>query len=1072
MPTPLNDTTPVTKEAPSVGATIAHGSEADGTRDLDVPTHPPSGKTFHTSEIPGYRIEGEIARGGMGAVLAAHDLTLNREVAIKVMLDATRSEIAKARFLRESQITAQLPHPGIPPIHALGTLSDGSPYLVMKLVRGKTLAELLECRRAATDDLPRLVQIFEQIALAVGFAHAQRIVHRDLKPLNVMVGAFGEVQVMDWGLAKSVDGRDETDPSVAVRESTSDITQSGAIVGTPAYMAPEQARGENVDARTDVFALGGVLCHLLTGKPAFAGASALEALKRAANAELADAFARLDSCGADTELVALAKRCLSQSSDDRPADGQSVAMAVAAYRSSVDDRLRIAERNRAAEVAKATEQRKRRRVQLALAASVALLAFGSGAFAWWQDRQAAKRELRDRDESNRLARNVEALEEELSRCETALQNDQTNAAASALTDIERRLAEGGADHLRSRIDRCRKDLILLMKLDEIDNLDWMPSKREANRIKQMTRGWATALGDYGITPGQVTPAEAADLLINSSVRDRLLATLELWLLIDRSPDLRAILAAADPDPSRDAVRSLLFERKGKGLAALVLKILASDQPVWFLRTLGRTPVLPIELQRPLLEKALVRQPADLITLMALGGLYPLNQKEGAEQRARWYQAAVAANPRNLMSWMHLGISLADQDDYTGAIAAYREAIKLDPTFALAHNNLGIALKKKGDLAGAIAEYRLAVHLDPKNAIVHVNLSGALLSQSDMAGAIAAGREAVRLDAQLAIAHFNLGIALDMNKDRDGAISSYKEAVRINPDHASAHFNLAQILFGNGDVDDAVVAYRAAIRADPKYTSAYTGLGLALWKKGDSEAAIVAYQEAVRLDPKEALALTNLAALYFAKEQYHDAAQSARAATAANPKFANAYAVLGLSLLVSGDVPEARLALNEAARLNAKQYRKELARLPPLETEQMAMWPLDQIFRLDALKIAGAIDLRLGVQIARKQLPDAIATADRFAEWTETLGPVRRTYFYLSALYFARCASIAIDEREMLVDRTVGQLRKAKEHGYFSAKIGATLQNNRVFRSIRTHPKFIAFLKELEPPRELLPAPKT
>ena len=143
--------------------------------------------------VPGYRVLREIARGGMGRVLAAHDLTLDREVALKILLPGANAD----RFVRESKITARLPHPGIPPVHALGTLADGSPFLAMKLIAGQTLADEMK-----TADRPRLLQAFTQVCQAVGFAHSRGVIHRDLKPANVMVGAFGEVQVMDWGLAK------------------------------------------------------------------------------------------------------------------------------------------------------------------------------------------------------------------------------------------------------------------------------------------------------------------------------------------------------------------------------------------------------------------------------------------------------------------------------------------------------------------------------------------------------------------------------------------------------------------------------------------------------------------------------------------------------------------------------------------------------------------------------------------------------------------------------------------------------------------------------------------------------
>jgi eukaryotic-like serine/threonine-protein kinase len=263
---------------------------------------PPAG----APAIPNYRITGELARGGMGVVYAAKDLTLKREVAIKTLLpgaDATR-------FVTESEITARLPHPGIPPVHALGWLDDGTPYLVMKLIRGRTLAELLKERASPADDVSRFTAVFEQIAQAVGFAHEQGIIHRDLKPLNVMVGAFGEVQVMDWGLAKDLRVRHEVQPSSSTSADGLAHTSAGAIMGTPGYMAPEQARGEPVDSRADVFALGAILAAILTGKPAFVGTTARETIEKAARGDLGETLERLESSGADSELISLAMTCL------------------------------------------------------------------------------------------------------------------------------------------------------------------------------------------------------------------------------------------------------------------------------------------------------------------------------------------------------------------------------------------------------------------------------------------------------------------------------------------------------------------------------------------------------------------------------------------------------------------------------------------------------------------------------------------------------------------------------------------------------------------------------------------
>src|SRR5262249_30290767 len=150
-----------------------------------------------------YRIDGEIARGGMGAVLKGRDPDLGRDVALKVLRDDYRADADMVRrFVEEAQIGGQLQHPGIVPIYELGTLADRRPFFAMKLVKGHTLAQLLDARQGPDDDRPRLLSIFEAIAQTVAYAHARGVIHRDLKPSNVMVGSFGEVQVMDWGLAK------------------------------------------------------------------------------------------------------------------------------------------------------------------------------------------------------------------------------------------------------------------------------------------------------------------------------------------------------------------------------------------------------------------------------------------------------------------------------------------------------------------------------------------------------------------------------------------------------------------------------------------------------------------------------------------------------------------------------------------------------------------------------------------------------------------------------------------------------------------------------------------------------
>jgi serine/threonine protein kinase len=197
------------------------------------------------ADAPGrYELRGEIARGGMGIVYAAFDRELEREVALKVV--GAGGSAGDLRLLREARVLARLEHPGLVPVHDVGTLPDGRTFYAMKWVRGSRL----DRHFAGEPSIPVRLRTFERILQTVAFAHAHGVIHRDLKPENVMVGPFGEVLVIDWGVARLRD-RGETE---------------GSVLGTPGYMAPEQARGEvaTVDERADVYALGAILHHLLT----------------------------------------------------------------------------------------------------------------------------------------------------------------------------------------------------------------------------------------------------------------------------------------------------------------------------------------------------------------------------------------------------------------------------------------------------------------------------------------------------------------------------------------------------------------------------------------------------------------------------------------------------------------------------------------------------------------------------------------------------------------------------------------------------------------------------------------
>jgi serine/threonine-protein kinase len=371
---------------------------------------PPQGQTGDR-----YQLQGEIARGGMGAVLRGRDVDLGRDLAVKVLLEkyVDRPEVVR-RFIEEAQIGAQLQHPGIVPIYDIGRFGD-RPFFTMKLVKGQTLQALLAERhvghvcnvpdeegrfKRAPQDLSRYLAVVLQVAQALAYAHVKGVIHRDLKPANIMVGAFGEIQVMDWGLAKVLphdtaiqeqSSREHQDDGTFIRTARSSSTAEISLLGTPAYMPPEQANGgfANLDRRADVFAMGAILCEILTGQPPYVGQSAEEVLRRATNVDLADANARLEASGADAELIALTRACLSPRPTDRPEEAGEVAKALSAYLDGARQRLHEAPLGEAHMRVRAAEKTSRR-LALAWAGTILLgLSLCGGAWLWSKsDREA------------------------------------------------------------------------------------------------------------------------------------------------------------------------------------------------------------------------------------------------------------------------------------------------------------------------------------------------------------------------------------------------------------------------------------------------------------------------------------------------------------------------------------------------------------------------------------------------------------------------------------------------------------------------------------------------------------
>jgi serine/threonine-protein kinase len=786
-----------------------------------------------------YQLVGEVARGGMGAVLQGRDVDLGRDLAIKVILEKHREtpEMIR-RFIEEAQIGGQLQHPGIVPVHELGRFPDGRLYIAMKLVRGRTLAALLEDRKSPSDDHQRFLAIFEQVCQTMAYAHSRGVVHRDLKPSNVMVGSFGEVQVMDWGLAKVLDqegvncepkarnGRDDASAVRTVRTGVeAEESLAGSVLGTPAYMSPEQARGaiDTIDERADVFALGSILCEILSGAPAFAGRTDAERHQMAERADLRDTFSRLDSSDADADLIALAKSCLAPAPKDRPRDAGMVLAGLIAYVAGAERRLREAGLAKARAETVAAEERKRRFLAVALAASV--LATGllfAGGWVWMNYERSRRIEFASKE----VGRALDYAERKREQAHLSAGGDRSLwvQAVEAARRAQSLLSQGEEvspdlqhrvqfilsliEHERDLAESSEKDRRMVERLAEIHNDLGVHGDVERSEAE-----YAAAFRAYGVDVDAGDPAKAGAKLAASRVAAELASALDQWVFLRRlsaredvagAQRLVAVAKAADPDPWRTRLRD----------------------------TLGRTSPdrarARDELERLAATADVDRLPEASVTRLA-SALSSLGRGSIAVSLLR---RAQRLHPDDFWVNADLGRELLTSGRPEEAVRFYAVAVGIRPRSVLALGFLGRALQQSGQLGESAETFRRMVVIRPDDAQARVQLGAVLLLLGAAFDADVELNEARRLKpADWKIRNLIAAARADAG-EWSAAVEDCREAVKLGPSAPSTHNALGLVLLGAGRSDEAVDAFREAVRLDPRFSPAYVGLAHALLARGD------------------------------------------------------------------------------------------------------------------------------------------------------------------------------------------------------------------------------------------------
>ena len=761
----------------------------DTQTELESPVIRPSSPEM-PDDTDRYQILGEIGRGGMGSIFKGRDPDLGRDLAIKVLLEKHHNdpEIAR-RFVEEAQIGGQLQHPGIVPVHELGQFGDRRLYFTMKLVKGRTLAALMAARDTPAHDLQRFLGIFEQVCQTMAYAHARGVIHRDLKPSNIMVGAFGEVQVMDWGLAKvlpqgdTADDRRPDEPAVSVIRtvrsgSDADASHSGVVLGTPAYMAPEQAGGDvaAIDERADVFGLGSILCEVLTGGPAYTGPSSAAILRKAIRGDTADALRRLDGCGAEVELVALARHCLAAEAGERPRDAGEVTRRLTAYLAGVQDRLKAAELARAAEEARAEEaqataaaaeraraaeearaeearagataadgraraERLARRMTMGLAASV-LIAGALGAAGWrWVERDrmartaaaalAVEKAVADAQLQHSLAR-ISSAEDSpfwvkaaaaVKTADAVLARDEVDVATRQQAQVALRSIREEAHAAEAHAAEARADREMLGRIAEIrlQIADSFPARFDTETA------YSAAFREYGIDVKALTAAEAGARIAARRPAAELVSVLDEWIFarrdvegdLDGAQRLVEVASAADPDPWRTRVREALATQDLRDLQGLADVIDLNAVPAITAQRLGTGLCLMGDAERgvALLRQLQRRNPGDFWIARDLSTFLLRLESAPFAESLRFATVSVALRPTSAMAHAQLANVLERQGKREEAIGGYREALRLKPESALVHLYLGEFRLKAGKRDEAIGELLKAIRFVSKESWV-------------------------------------------------------------------------------------------------------------------------------------------------------------------------------------------------------------------------------------------------------------------------------------------------------------------------------------------------------------------
>ncbi|MGE0433140.1 MAG: tetratricopeptide repeat protein [Planctomycetota bacterium] len=943
-----------------------------------VPQTVAPGPTAAGREFGRYQLRQELGRGGMGSVQLAFDPEIRREVALKVILGKRTQPDVLARFIQEAQVTGQLEHPNIVPVHELGYTSDGRPYFTMKVVRGESLrARLDRLRQAVMDDGPAGASVFPlgdrldvlaKVGDALAFAHEHGVLHRDLKPENVMIGRFGEVQLMDWGLARVIGrpahalpavnaslqpprdprariSRRQAPPQEQVAsdddiasadtligsawqdggamvqtdgsDETARLTMDGDVAGTPSYMSPEQANGDiaAIDARTDIFSLGAILYELLALDAPYRGETTMETVLLAAKGQWEPVRSRIhDDWGRrwtqpPRELVAILGKAMARNPKRRYAN--MPAMVADLRRYAAHEPVSALPDGPVSRLLKWMRRRPTTALGLGVAVVGGLIVSVLAVLLYSSNQAAELMTARAAQATAEAARHV-------------VESEQARA--------REQLAAGKVDELKItlgiRVDTARGKVLQNLATAWAQRPASMPPDRffrelGADRVQECAAAFdllmRAAASDTGVT---ITADDhlLMAMLYQYGKLDPPAALPMFDQAVALAPDNVAIvLARSDCRAATGDIEGALTDCTRAG------RLEPENARVWLTRAAAYSLANNRAAAMADLDTALGFDPALGEALLARGLIYLAEEKY--EQADKDFTESIRVSPMLAIAWVQHGRLFQRMGDGSGALHDFTQAISIDPTLHDGYYYRAMIRMRTGEYDLAEADFDKALELFD-SVPGRVNRGICRNHQEKFGPAVDDLTIALRRAPDMRDALWWHSIASENAGKRDDGLADLNRLVRLFPDDPSILRQRAMIHGRNSDWAAARADLDLCVLVAPTFRDGWADRAAMRSNQNDLVGAISDIEQALKIDPGNALAWRNKASMLNKTGRHDDAMEAISQAIRFAPNDPGYWRWRGVARMQDGDLPGALSDYNRVLELSPDDVgaRMDRARL--------------------------------------------------------------------------------------------------------------------------------------------------